>query len=153
KETGLAACVALVAWLLGPAPALAAPVRYGGADAELSVAVVSERVVQVVLAPLEKGKPRPAPLSTALVEQKSKVKLRCRELTKGRAVAGGKLRVRLKTEPLTLALVAPSGKVVQELTFTDADGSVAFRTPAPVLGLGEGGPQFDRVRALGNRLL
>ena len=33
---------------------------------------------------------------------------------------------------------------MQELTIADADGSVAFRTAAPVLGLGEGGPQFDR---------
>src|SRR5262249_49024356 len=28
--------------------------------------------------------------------------------------------------------------------FDDADGSMTFRTAAPVLGLGEGGPQFDR---------
>src|SRR5262249_17588338 len=111
KGTGLAACVAVVAWLFGPAPALAAPVRHGGPDAELSVAVVSERMVQVVIAPLEKGKPRPAPPSTALVEQKSEVKLRCRELTRDRDVAAGKLRVRLQPQPLTLALVAPSGKV------------------------------------------
>jgi alpha-glucosidase/alpha-D-xyloside xylohydrolase len=137
------ACVAVVAWLFGTATALAAPVRYGGADAELSLRVVSERMVQVVLAPLdETGKPRHAPPSTALVEQNPEPKLHCRTLTKAEEVTAGKLRVRLRPDPLTLSFVAPSDKVVQELTFADA--SVTFRTPAPVLGLGEGGPEFDR---------
>jgi alpha-glucosidase/alpha-D-xyloside xylohydrolase len=142
---GLSASVAMAAWLFGPASVLAAPVRYGGANAELSVALVSERMVQVVIAPLDdKGKPRPAPPSIVLVEQKPALKLRCREVTKTEEFAAGKLRVRLTAKPLTLTLVAPSDKVVQELTFDNADGSVTFRTPAPVLGLGEGGPQFDR---------
>jgi alpha-glucosidase/alpha-D-xyloside xylohydrolase len=143
-KVGLAACVAVVALMVGAASAPAAPVRYGGANGELAVALVSERMVQVVLAPLDdKGKPRPVPPSTALLEQKPALKLRCRAVTKAEEVAAGKLRVRLKPEPLTLTLVSPSDRVVQELTFA-ADGSVTFRTPAPVLGLGEGGPQFDR---------
>ena len=32
----------------------------------------------------------------------------------------------------------------EELVIAEADGSVTFRTAAPVLGLGEGGAQFDR---------
>jgi alpha-glucosidase/alpha-D-xyloside xylohydrolase len=136
---------ALAAGAFGPAPAPVAPVRYGGADAELSVGVVSERTIRVVIAPLDdQGKPRPGPASTALVEQKPDVKLRCREVTNTAEVAAGNLRVRLQPAPLTLALVAPPDRVVQELTFAGADGLVTFRTPAPVLGLGEGGPQFDR---------
>ena len=111
KMTGLPACVALVTCLFDPASALAAPVRYGGANAELSVALVSERMVRVVIAPLDdKGKPRPALPSTALVEHKPDFKLRCREVTKTQEFAVGKLQVRLKAAPLTLALVAPSAK-------------------------------------------
>src|SRR5262245_27788324 len=85
--------VVRVGCLLGPATA--ADVRYRGGKAELTVSAVSDRTVQVVLAPLDdKGKPRPAPPSTVLVEQKPQLKLRTRELAKAREVSAGKLRVR-----------------------------------------------------------
>ena len=57
------------ALLLCPATALADPIRYAGADAELSISEVSDRTVRIVLTPLDdKGKPVAAPPSTALVE-------------------------------------------------------------------------------------
>jgi alpha-glucosidase (family GH31 glycosyl hydrolase) len=143
--TVAAVCVATLGSTLQPAAAFAGAVRYGGQDAELSISTVGERHVQLLLAPLdEKGKPRPAPPSTVLVAQQPELHLRCRELTEAREVAAGHLRVRVKLDPLTITLVGRSDKVVQELVFDDADGSMTFRTAAPVLGLGEGGPQFDR---------
>src|SRR5205814_2636824 len=100
--------------------------------------------VRIALAPLdEKGVPRSGAPSTALVELKPQVKLRRRELAGPEEVASGALRVRVKLDPVTVTVTGPAGKVVQELTVAD-DGSMTFRTPAPVLGLGEGGPQFDR---------
>src|SRR5262249_24210419 len=127
----------------------AATIRYGGQNAELSVSSVSERTVQIVLTPLdEKGQARPTPPSTVLVEQQPKLLLRRRALAGPEEVAAGKWRVRLKPEPLTISLVGPAGKVVQELAVAEADGAVTFRTGAPVLGLGEGGRLFDRRGAL-----
>src|SRR5262249_23030109 len=85
----LPALAAAVAGCLHPAPAAADPVRYWGADAELSVSAVSERTVLIALAPLdENGQPRPATPSTALVPQKLDEQLRRREL-KGAEEAGG----------------------------------------------------------------
>jgi alpha-glucosidase/alpha-D-xyloside xylohydrolase len=134
--------VVLVAHLLGPASAAA--VSYRGSKAELSVSAVSDHTVQIVLAPLdEKGKPRSAPPSTVLVEQKRKLELRCRELAADREVSAGKLRVLVKPKPLTVSIRRPGGKVVQEFTLAE-DGSMSFRTDAPVLGMGEGAQQFDR---------
>src|SRR5262249_40972663 len=78
-----------------------------------------------------------------LVEQKPDLKLRARELTEAKEFSAGKLRVRVKAEPLTISVTGPSDKAVQELAFAE-DGSLTFRTAAPVLGLGEGGEQFDR---------
>src|SRR5262249_21695479 len=110
-----------------------------------SVSAVSERTVQIVLTPLdEKGEVLPATPSTVLVEQKPELKLRSRELMEAKEISVGKLRVRVKSEPLGISIAEASGKVVQELVLGDADGSMAFRTPAPVLGMGEGGQQFDR---------
>ena len=45
---------------------------------------------------------------------------------------------------MTISVRDAKGKVVQELAIAEADGTVTFRTDAPVLGLGEGGKQFDR---------
>lgn len=62
----MALSIALAESTLVP-EALAATVRYGGQNAELSVSAVSERTVQIVLAPLdEKGNARPGPMETNL---------------------------------------------------------------------------------------
>src|SRR5262249_40075208 len=127
-----------------PTPAPAAPVTYWGNNAELTVSAVSDRTVRIVVAPLdEKGSPRPGAASTALVEQQPQLKLTRRDPAGPEDAAAGKLRVRITPDPLTITVTGPSGKVVQELALAD-DGSMTFRTPAPVLGMGEGGPQFDR---------
>jgi alpha-glucosidase/alpha-D-xyloside xylohydrolase len=131
--------------MIQPASVHAGEIRYGGVRAEVSVSAVSERTVLVVLSPLdEKGKPRSAPPSTALVKQELEPKLTCQELEGPREVTAGKLRVTVKPEPLTVTVRGPGDKIVQELSIGDADGVLSFRTAAPVLGLGEGGPQFDR---------
>jgi hypothetical protein len=134
--------IVLAGWLVSGATA--ADVRYRGAPAELSVSAVSDHTMQIVLAPLDdRGKPRAAPPSTVLVEQKPTLALRCRELVQAREVAAGKLRVHVTPNPLTISLRRPGGKVVQEFTLA-ADGAMSFRTGAPVLGMGEGAQQFDR---------
>ncbi len=143
RSAGVALGVALMVGLPGPAPA--AEVRYRGEKAELSVSAVSDHTVQIVLAPLdEQGKPRPAPPSTVLVEQKPQLKLRCRDVEGEREVTAGKLRVTVRPGPLTVSVRGPGGKVAQELTFSGEDGAVRFRTDAPALGMGEGARQFDR---------
>jgi alpha-glucosidase/alpha-D-xyloside xylohydrolase len=139
--------VATAACLLNPSAA-AGPIRYRGTDAELSVSVVSDHAVQIVLTPLDDtGKPKRGQPSTALVELKPQFKLRLRELDQAQEVAAGKLRVIVKPGPLTVTIRDPAGKVVQELIVGEPDGAVAFRTGAPVLGLGAGGRQFDRAGA------
>jgi alpha-glucosidase/alpha-D-xyloside xylohydrolase len=125
--------------------ALAAPIRFSGNPVELSIRAVSQRTVQIVLAPLDQNeKAYPVPPSSVLLEQKPEVKLRRREIKGVETVSVGELHVEVKLEPLTISILGPSGKLVQELVFIDADGSMTFRTAAPVLGLGEGGRQFDR---------
>src|SRR5262249_54866836 len=125
-----AAGLVLAACLTNPMTALAAPLRYSHSPAELSLSAVSERTVQIVLASLdEKGKPRPAPPSTVVVEQKPQLKLRRRELSGAEEVSVGKLQVQVEPQPLTLS-IRLSGKLVQKLTFADADGSMSFRVSA-----------------------
>src|SRR5262245_49595211 len=90
----------LVAGALLPGAALAGPIRYGGANAELSICEVSDRTVRIVLAPLDdKGSPRAALPSTALVELEPRLKLRCRELNSPEEIVLTKLHVKVQLEP------------------------------------------------------
>jgi alpha-glucosidase (family GH31 glycosyl hydrolase) len=145
RSTSAAACLALAACTIHSAALTAGEVRYAGAPAELSVRAVSDRTVEIVLAPLDdEGKARPGPPSTALVKFETDLKLRCKELKDAQEVAAGKLVVKVQPEPFKVTVRGPGDQLVQELTFSAADGAVDFRTGAPVLGLGEGGPEFDR---------
>src|SRR5262245_38929431 len=127
-RTAVAAFVLLAFPILTPV-ATAAPLRHGESNATLTVSSVSERIVRIALTPLdEKGKMRTGPASTALVEQKLDTKLQVRALAEAQDVEAGKLRVRVKPNPLTVTITGPGDKVVQELVIKEDDGSVNFRT-------------------------
>jgi alpha-glucosidase/alpha-D-xyloside xylohydrolase len=51
--------------------------------------------------------------------------------------------IRFKPEDLSLT-IQEDGRLVQVLRFDQETGAVRFRADCPLLGLGEGGPQFDR---------
>lgn len=124
-----------------------APVRFRGSDAELSIYELTERTLEIVLAPIDEAtdKAHAAPTSLVLVEQQPQLRLRRRQLDTAEEFASGKLRVRVTPQPLTVTILRPSGQLVQELKFDDADGeSLSFRASAPVLGMGEGAQQLDR---------
>jgi alpha-glucosidase/alpha-D-xyloside xylohydrolase len=55
------------------------------------------------------------------------------------------LRVHVEEETLTVRIEASDGRTVQQLRVDPETGSLSFLLgDAPVLGLGQGGPQFDR---------
>jgi alpha-glucosidase/alpha-D-xyloside xylohydrolase len=118
----------------------------------LIVSEVSERTVRLQLSPLaEAGQPQSATPSTVLIPFSSAEKLRVRELLRERALSVGRLRVSIRSQPLTVSVRREAGPLVQELTFDEAaatNAGVRFRTEAPVFGLGEGAQQFDRRGAL-----
>jgi alpha-glucosidase/alpha-D-xyloside xylohydrolase len=118
---------------------------FGGVPVELKLSSVSERTVRVELSPLD-GQVQPAPKSFVLVPLPPSEKTTVRDLTAEKEIRVGNFRVSLKPRPLTVSVRRADGKLVQELTFGDSEetNSLSFRTAAPVLGLGEGGDQFDR---------
>jgi alpha-glucosidase (family GH31 glycosyl hydrolase) len=57
----------------------------------------------------------------------------------------GNFGVTLQTNPLTLEVATASGEAVQKFQIDVAGKTLSFNTGnSPLLGLGEGGPQFDR---------
>ncbi len=119
--------------LLGPAGAAAA------AGAEVEVSQVSAHTFRLTVggAPADDG---------ALVQAKWGAPVaKLSGNFAARTVKAGGVSIRLTSNPLALAIVTAKGEPVQQIKVDGETGAVSFATgSAPLLGLGEGGPQFDR---------
>ena len=128
--------------------ALSAPeggLRIAGRSVEVAVSSVSAHTVRISLAPLENGRTQPIRSDGSLIEQGvAPPAKRFISLTSGESVRFGDLLVKLEPDPLTIRVEA-GGRLAQQLRVDRQTGSVAFQMGnGPLLGLGEGGPQFDR---------
>ena len=123
------------------------PVRFEGVPVELTVSQVSDSTVRAQLTPLDsRGQPQTNAPAPFLAPFPATVKFQARELDGAKEFRAGQLRVTVEPAPLTISMHRKDGTLVQELAFAsdEVTNAIAFRTAAPVLGLGEGGPQFDR---------
>ncbi len=117
-----------------------------GRDCEVQVATVSTYTVRLSVLPIQDGKVVEVPLNGALVRDSwgspiSRVHGGEREQT----IQFGNLRVRASLDPLSFVISTAAGVEIQTLSVERATGVVSFATgESPLLGLGEGGPQFDR---------
>src|SRR6202050_3607078 len=60
-------------------------------------------------------------------------------------ISAGNLRIRVTPDPLTVVITAADGAPVQTLHFDKEMGIVSFAlSSGPILGMGQGGVQFDR---------
>jgi len=119
----------------------------GGAPAELKISEASERTLRVERAPLDKnGVPQAASPSPVLVDFPEKEVIRARQFNGKKEIRAGHFRVAIQSQPLVATVFRADGTLVQGLAFNENAGTnlFSFHTGAPVLGLGEGGHQFDR---------
>ncbi len=111
---------------------IAAGAVHAQQDVEATASTVSARTVRICV------QPGSIAADGALVRENWGTPMRLRGTVKS-----GELSVTLAPSPLTIRVEAKGGRVVQELRI--ADGKIAFRLDdRPVLGMGAGGPQFDR---------
>ena len=118
-----------------------------GLPVELNISEVSDRTLRIELTPLDQqGKPQPQTASPVLAAFPVKEKFRAQKLAGEKKLAVGTFRVTLQPQPLIVTIRRADGSLVQELAFNESSGTnvISFRTGASVLGLGEGGDQFDR---------
>jgi hypothetical protein len=115
-----------------------------GRPVEVRVSTASDLTVRLTVAPLAGGRPLPVPSDGSLIVPAPQADGIDR-LPAPRRVATGRLVVHLSADPLTLRVETADGRPVQTLRVDAASGAVAFDLgDDPVLGLGEGGPQYDR---------
>ena len=118
-----------------------APVIVNGVPVEIVVASVSPITVRLTVVPVAGGT---VPEDGALVAAAAG-KAVGRRRDAFAAIRAGNLTVRFTADPPTLHVDDAAGKPVQRLTLDAASPNVSFLLPkGPLLGFGEGGPQFDR---------
>jgi hypothetical protein len=117
------------------------PIEIAGKPVEILVASVSPSTVRLSVIPI--GGPG-VPDGGALVAQAAGTRMGANREAFA-PIRAGNLTVRFTADPPTLHVDAADGKAVQRLTLDAASPDVFFLLPVgPLLGLGEGGPQFDR---------
>ncbi|MGH9647838.1 MAG: TIM-barrel domain-containing protein, partial [Bryobacteraceae bacterium] len=123
-----------------------APIRVAGEDVEVRIARVSPYTVRIGILPMRNGKAATVPVDGSLVRDAwEEPLLRLRDASENKVFSTGNVQVRVSFDPLTFSIQTRDGRAVQTLKVEAETGIVTFESgDAPVLGLGEGGPQFDR---------
>jgi alpha-glucosidase (family GH31 glycosyl hydrolase) len=142
RLAALSATMALPTEKLVGEPTAATPSR----DCEVQIATVSAHTVRLTVLPVQNGRAEPIPSNGALVREAWGPQIATlRGQQPGQEIRSGNLRVRASLDPLSFTISTASGGTIQTLSIDRATGIVSFATgESPLLGLGEGGPQFDR---------
>ncbi|HEV2689684.1 MAG TPA: glycoside hydrolase, partial [Bryobacteraceae bacterium] len=122
------------------------PLRAAGQDVEILISPVSAHTFRITVLPVRDDKPPTVPTDGSLVQSywgEPIAKLRRAPATQ--PIASGNLQIKVTNTPLTFVIATKQGDSLQRLTLDPDTGVLTFLTgDAPLLGLGEGGPQFDR---------
>jgi alpha-glucosidase (family GH31 glycosyl hydrolase) len=116
-----------------------------GQDVEVAISSVSRDTVRITMLPIQSGKAGAVPDDGALVKDSWPPAGTIRHGARAQSFKAGNLRVRFVPDPLSFTIQNARGDQVQQIRIDKDSGAVSFETGAsPVLGLGQGGPQFDR---------
>jgi alpha-glucosidase/alpha-D-xyloside xylohydrolase len=121
-------------------------IRVAGKPVDIVVSPVSEHTVRISVIPLENGKQQPIQYDGSLVQQTfGTPRVFPRLLVQTESIRCDNNIVKISPDPLTIQIEAENNRLVQQLRIDQQTGSFAFLIgEVPLLGLGEGGPQFDR---------
>ena len=144
KQIGAAGAGAIISG--GILRGQAADIRIAGQPVEIAVTALSPSTVRLSVLPIEAGRPSEIPLNGGLVEPRAgRAVGRARSGSAMKSIRAGDLVVRFTEDPPTLHVETNRGVAVQKLTMNAETPGASFLLPkGPLLGLGEGGPQFDR---------
>jgi len=143
--------------LVQPASALPqdSPILLSANPVELTITTVSPHTARITIRPIEDGAAVPLPVDGALVTEQSEKQpaFRIRSLSGPSTFQCGTLHVSVSDRPLTIRIERPDPKstnsaereLIQQLILDGPSPTLRFRTgDSPLLGMGQGGPQFDR---------
>jgi alpha-glucosidase/alpha-D-xyloside xylohydrolase len=123
-----------------------ADLRIAGKEVEIQLTAVSPHTFRLTIQPIQDGKLAGIADDGTLVRTAfGAPAARLRGVAGPRTASLGDLRVAFTPDPLRFRIETTGGETVQIIRIDRETAVVSFTTgSAPILGLGEGGPQFDR---------
>jgi alpha-glucosidase (family GH31 glycosyl hydrolase) len=119
-----------------------------GADQnyEVQISSVSAQTARLTVLPIKSGKAGNVRFDGSLVRESWGAPIaKLRGDAPAQTTQAGNLKIRASSSPLAFAISIAVGIEIQAFSVDRATGIVSFKTgESPLLGLGEGGPQFDR---------
>jgi alpha-glucosidase/alpha-D-xyloside xylohydrolase len=118
----------------------------GGKEVEIQLTPVSPHTVRLTVQPIQDGKLVEMTDDGTLVQTTfGAPAAKLRGPAKAQSLKAGDLRVKFTPDPLAFTIETSKGETVQHIQIDRQTAVVSFSTgTVPILGLGEGGPQFDR---------
>ena len=118
----------------------------GSTPVEVIITTVSAYSIRLRIQPVQAGKFERLEQEGAIVERQGlPVLFEGRSLPAQRTFRSGDLTISVSPRPLAIRIETKTGRVVQDLSLDEASGDLLFNiTGGHLLGLGQGGPQFDR---------
>jgi len=129
----------------GSVSAQSANIRIADQPVEIGLAQLSPHTIRISFVPLGNGQLESIPRDGSIIEPAwAPPTTRISNLSSQRRISFGKIGVTIFPNPLTID-IHESQRLVQRLIIDNQKGAISFELgTGPVLGLGEGGPQFDR---------
>jgi alpha-glucosidase (family GH31 glycosyl hydrolase) len=140
--------------LVAASTALVIPPKHGaaqettsitGQQVEIQLSSVSAHTFRLSIFPFNGGSEKSIPSDGSLVQESwgsPAAKLRSEP---AHEIAMGNLRLKVSFYPVNIRVTDERGTVIQQLAWDENTGVLSFLSgSAPLFGLGEGGPQFDR---------
>jgi alpha-glucosidase (family GH31 glycosyl hydrolase) len=141
QQAGAAALLAPIAAAQTPSGS-----RIAGHDVEIQIAPVSRYTFRLSIFPLENGQLAPIADDGSLVQASwGAPTAKLRGAFKAQVVKAGAVSIHVAPDPLSFSINNAQNQTIQQISIDKETAVVSFHTgAAPILGLGEGGPQFDR---------
>src|SRR6185503_2664448 len=120
-------------------------IQIAGKPVEIAVSSVSPITARITVRPLVDGAPAPVPITGALLSESFGSAMSANTTPGGLAFRAGELTVTYEAlQPSTIS-VQHKGQRIQRFIFDATEPGMTFQLPkGPLLGLGEGGVQFDK---------
>src|SRR5207244_9137351 len=115
-------------------------------EVEIQFAPVSDNAFRLSVLPIREGQPSSIPGDGSLIRSSWGTPVaKLRGDVRPQTVACGAMVIQVAPDPLTFTIRNKAGDRVQQLKLDVSNASLSFLSgDSPLLGLGEGGPQFDR---------
>ena len=116
-----------------------------GPQVEIQITPVSAVTFRFSILPVNNGSIAEVPVDGSLRNQSWGVPTAKLRTEPKNPISIGRLRLKMSVHPVNIEVANEHGDVIQQFAWDENTGVFSFLTgSSPLLGLGEGGPQFDR---------